>query len=90
MDPILTAFSVVAVVASTCMVLAWWRRRPWTAAAIGVVAALAVTPLLREVPQPVIVAGLLVLVGAAGWAVWPTAADRPTVDTVPESREDER
>ena len=90
MDPILIAFAFVAVVASTCAVLAWWRRRPWTAAVISVVAALAVTPLLREAPQPLIVAGLLVLVGAAGWAVWPTAADQPSVDAVPESREDER
>ncbi len=71
MDPIVTGFLVIAVAASAVAVLLGWWGRPWTAAAVAVVALLAATPLSRLLSGPVIVAGLVILTGVAGWAAWP-------------------
>ncbi|RZT87336.1 hypothetical protein EV383_4255 [Pseudonocardia sediminis] len=71
MDPILIGFLLVTVATMGVAVVAWWSGRPWTAAAIAVVALLAATPLTRLLSDPVIVAALVVLTGLAGWAAWP-------------------
>lgn len=71
MDPILVVFGVVAATAAAQAALEWWRRRPWAAAPLAVVAAVAVTPLTVGMPDLVIVGGLLVLTGVVGFLVWP-------------------
>lgn len=78
MDAIMTGFLVVTVAASVAAVLLGWWGRPWTAAAVAVVALLAATPLTRLLPDPVIVAALVILTGMAGRAVWPRSRDEDT------------
>lgn len=82
MDPILIGFLLVAVMAAGVGAAAWWSGRPWTAAGVMVVALLAATPLTRLVPDPLIVAALVVLTGVAGWAAWPrTRTEERTGDS---------
>ncbi len=71
MDATMTGFLLVAAGASVVAVLLGWWGRPWTAAAVAVAALLAATPLTRLLPDPVIVAALVLLISVAGWAAWP-------------------
>ncbi len=71
MDAIMTGFLVVAATAAVAAALLAWWGRPWTAAAVAVVALLAATPLAQLLPDTLVVAGLLCLVVVVGWAVWP-------------------